>query len=249
MPEKTVNRKFIKPSSQTLPCASRQRRGPCWTGAAAAKTVLIRSPRAVKLADVSLAALAASPSVHALHFIMSSSGGHGLKRKVDNLVDFLNPRSSKTSRPSSSQPIASAAPQSSGASGIAASTYPPARPSTASAPPPPLAQATESWWSTHRTEIVAGVRQVLGMTKEALEGLPVYGPAAAVSTLEKVLEIFQVRVVSTLADSEVLRGRIPGEMEQRRGSERAECYSKTCGRHRIQIRRLRPVEGGWVSNP
>jgi hypothetical protein len=47
------------------------------------------------------------------------------------------------------------------------------------------------------------VRQVLGMTKEALEGLPVYGPAAAVSTLEKLLEVFQVRVVSVLADAEV----------------------------------------------
>jgi hypothetical protein len=47
------------------------------------------------------------------------------------------------------------------------------------------------------------VRQVLGMTKEALEGLPVYGPAAAVSTLEKMLEIFQVRIVTVLADAEV----------------------------------------------
>jgi hypothetical protein len=47
------------------------------------------------------------------------------------------------------------------------------------------------------------VRQVLGMTKEALEGLPIYGPAAAISTLEKLLEVFQVRVVSVLADAEV----------------------------------------------
>jgi hypothetical protein len=106
------------------------------------------------------------------------------------------------------------------------------------------AQATKSWWKTHRTEIIAGVRQVLKSTKEALGGVPVYGPAAAVAPLGNVLEIFQVRVVSMLADAEVLSGRFSGEMEQRRGSDRTECYSKTRGRHRIQIRRLRPTEDG-----
>jgi hypothetical protein len=60
--------------------------------------------------------------------------------------------------------------------------------------PSPLSTSpTESWWSAHRTEIVAGVRQVLGLAKEALEGLPVYGPAAAISATEKFLESVQVR--------------------------------------------------------
>jgi hypothetical protein len=124
---------------------------------------------------------------------MSSSGSRGLKRKVDNFVDFLSPRSSKASRPSASQPIASAAPQSSGATGITASTYPPAPSATASASFAPPAQATESWWSTHRTEIVAGVRKVLSLATDALEGFPVYGPAAAVLAAENFLELVQVR--------------------------------------------------------
>jgi hypothetical protein len=127
------------------------------------------------------------------YFVMSASGRG---RKCDKFLNVLAApfRASRTPSPQPTPPtIAPVVPQTSGISAITASGYLPAPPVTASAPPPPPAQATESWWSAHRTEIVAGVRQVLGLAKEALEGLPVYGPAAVVSTAERFLESVQVR--------------------------------------------------------
>jgi hypothetical protein len=128
------------------------------------------------------------------YFAMSASGRG---RKRDKLLNVLPAflRASRTPSPQPTPPtIAPVAPQPSGKSAITASAYPPAHvPATNLTSPPPPAQATESWWSAHRTELVAGVRQVLGLAKEALEGLPVYGPAAVVSTAEKFLESVQVR--------------------------------------------------------
>jgi hypothetical protein len=50
----------------------------------------------------------------------------------------------------------------------------------------------ESWWSKNREEIVASVRQVLNVTKEALDGVPVPGLKAAVGGLAEGLKVFQV---------------------------------------------------------
>jgi hypothetical protein len=126
-----------------------------------------------------------------------SASGRGRKR--DKLLNVLPAflRASRTRSPQPTPVIASStsAPQSSGTSTTTALTYPsaPIPVTTTVALPPPSTQVTESKWSAHRTEIVAGVRQVLGLAKEALEGLPVYGPAAVVSTAEKFLESVQVR--------------------------------------------------------
>jgi hypothetical protein len=85
------------------------------------------------------------------------------------------------------------APQPSGTSETAASAYTPAStPAILPTSPSPPAQATQSWWSVHRDEIVSGVRLVLGFAKEALNGLPV-GAGAAVSAADKFLESVQVR--------------------------------------------------------
>jgi hypothetical protein len=137
------------------------------------------------------------PSSHfvSTRFFTMSARGRGRKR--DKFLNILAApfRASRTPSPQPTPPtIVPAAPQPSGTSAITASAYPPAStPATASVPPLLTTQATESRWLAHRTEIVAGVRQVLGFAKEALEGFPVYGPAAAVSTAEKILESVQVR--------------------------------------------------------
>jgi hypothetical protein len=145
----------------------------------------------------SCAPSAPPPSSHVVSTRFFTMNARGRGRKRDKLINLLAApfRACRTPSPQPTPPtIAPAAPQPSGTSAITASAYPPASTlATVPAPPLPTAQATESRWSAHRTEIVAGVRQVLGLAKEALEGFPIYGPAAAVSTAEKVLESVQVR--------------------------------------------------------
>jgi hypothetical protein len=51
---------------------------------------------------------------------------------------------------------------------------------------------SESWWSNNCEEIVASVRQVLNIAKEALDGVPVPGLKAAVGGLSESLKLFQV---------------------------------------------------------
>jgi hypothetical protein len=55
---------------------------------------------------------------------------------------------------------------------------------------------SESWWSKNREEIVASVRQVLNVAKEALDGVPVPGLKAAVGGLSESLKVFQVSDVN-----------------------------------------------------
>jgi hypothetical protein len=56
---------------------------------------------------------------------------------------------------------------------------------------------TESWWSKNREEIVASVRQVLNVAKEALDGVPVPGLKAAVGGLSEGLKVFQVSIIDS----------------------------------------------------
>jgi hypothetical protein len=139
--------------------------------------------------------VSAALAARSVYAIMSTSVV--LRRKRDKPVNLLTSpaRSSKASTPSpqATLAVASMAPQSSGASAIASLTHPNIHtlilhPSPSS----PSEKASESWWSTHGAEIVAGVRHVLGMAGETVECLPFYDPAVVIS-MQRVLKTFQVR--------------------------------------------------------
>jgi hypothetical protein len=123
--------------------------------------------------------------VFSVFFTMSASSRGRKRDKVVNLLiaPFRGFKATRTptASPQRTTTLASATSQLSATSAATSST-----PSTA------LPATIESWWLAHRAEIVAGVRQVLGLAKEALGVLPISGASAIVSTTEKFLELVQV---------------------------------------------------------
>jgi hypothetical protein len=109
-----------------------------------------------------------------------------LKAPLTNLFKGNSKRSTQTT-PSPSPP-SSPSPQ----SGSVAFSIPSAGPNSVAASNVFVVPGTESWWSKNREEIVASVRQVLNVAKEALDGVPVPGLKAAVGGLSESLKLFQV---------------------------------------------------------
>jgi hypothetical protein len=100
----------------------------------------------------------------------------------------------RDSSPSGAQPIPS--PSQSPPLGPVASSILSVGFNSAAASNVSVVPATESWWSKNREEIVASVREVLNVTKEALDGVPVPGLKAAVGGLSESLKLFQVSDVN-----------------------------------------------------
>jgi hypothetical protein len=96
--------------------------------------------------------------------------------------------SSKRSAQTTPSPSPSPSPQ----PGPIASSIPSVGPNSAAASNVSVVLVSESWWSKNHEEIVASVRQVLNVAKEALDGVPVPGLKAAVGGLTEGLKVFQV---------------------------------------------------------
>jgi hypothetical protein len=57
-----------------------------------------------------------------------------------------------------------------------------------------ITQRAREWWKEHKATILASSRTVLSIVEKGLDGLPVYGPKAAVAAVVEAVRAIQVRV-------------------------------------------------------
>jgi hypothetical protein len=57
-----------------------------------------------------------------------------------------------------------------------------------------ITQRAREWWKENKATILASSRTVLSIVEKGLDGLPVYGPKAAVAAVVEAVRAIQVRV-------------------------------------------------------
>jgi hypothetical protein len=67
-------------------------------------------------------------------------------------------------------------------------------PSTLTAGVPQLTRQAREWWKENKATILASAQTVLSIVEKGLDGLPVYGPKAAVAAVVEAMQAVRVRV-------------------------------------------------------
>jgi hypothetical protein len=61
-----------------------------------------------------------------------------------------------------------------------------------------ITQRAREWWKENKATILASSQTLLSIVEKGLDGLPVYGPKAAVAAAVEAMRAVQVRVLSML---------------------------------------------------
>jgi hypothetical protein len=67
-------------------------------------------------------------------------------------------------------------------------------PSPLTASVPQITRQAREWWKENKATLVASAQTVLSIVEKGLDGLPVYGPKAAVAALVEAMRAVRVRV-------------------------------------------------------
>jgi hypothetical protein len=66
---------------------------------------------------------------------------------------------------------------------------------------PQITRQAREWWKENKATILASLQTVLSIVEKGLDGLPVYGPKAAVAAVVEAMRAVRVRVLSRVASS------------------------------------------------